>query len=126
MNFLKKFGAAVLKGLAIVSGVAPLVEQSLPSSIAAKMNVGISDLTQLAGIITTVESVGQSLSLPGPQKLTAAAPLVAQAVLQSTFMLNKTIADQAGFTKACGEIAGGIADLLNSLHDNSVQVQSKT
>lgn len=124
MSFLSKFGSVLVKGIQIALGIFPVVETAIPGTNQTAAVIQ-SDLTQLMQIITTVESVGQSLSLPGPSKLTAAAPLVAQAILQSSMMVGKTVNDQAMFTKGATEVAQGVVDILNSLHAN-VQTTSKT
>ena len=92
--------------------------------IASGIAVGVNDLTQIGSIIAQVEAMGQALSLPGTQKLTAAAPLVAQVVLNSELLIGRKITDEALFTKATQEIASGMADLLNSLKAD-VQTTSK-
>ncbi len=124
MNFLKKFGSAILKITQIVTGMGPIFAQAVPQA-SGTITVVTSELQQLAGVIGTVEAIGQTLSLPGTQKAQAAGPLVAQVILQSTFMAGKKIADEALFTKACTALGGDIADLLNSLHDSAVQTENK-
>ena len=124
MNFLKKFGAAILKVTQIVTGIGPIFSAAVPQASNA-ITVATSELQQLAGVIGTVEAIGQAVNLPGVQKAAAAGPLVAQVILQSTFMAGKRIADEALFTKACTAIGGDIADLLNSLQGNAVQTENK-
>lgn len=123
-TWLKKVGEIILKGVEIVSGIAPIVSASLPGS-AGTVQVVSQDLAQIATVIQEVEVMGQALKQPGPQKLTAAAPLVAQIVLQSSILAGRSIANEALFTQACSEIAGGVADLLNSLKAD-VPTVSKT
>ena len=113
MTFLKKLGQIILKGTQIILGFAPLVQQMIPGSAGL-----VSEFTQIAGIIAQVEVMGQALGIAGPDKLRAAAPAVAQIVLQSSVMLHREIADPVKFNTACATIAGGFADLLNSLKDN--------
>lgn len=124
MNFLKKFGLAMLKVTQIVTGLGPIVAAAVPQT-AGVVTAVTGDLQLLAGEIATVEAIGQALSIPGAQKATAAAPLIAQIVLQSTLMVGKHIADEALFTKACTALGGDIADLLNSLQGNAVQTENK-
>lgn len=124
MTFLKKFGAILLKFTEIFVGLAPMFEGSLPGQ-AGTIQVVSKDLTAIAQIVLNVETIGQALNQPGPQKLIAAAPLVAQVILQSSILANQSIANPELFQKGCGEIAGGMADILNSLKDD-VDTQSKT
>ena len=124
MTWLKKIGEIILKGVEIASGIAPMVSAALPGS-AGPVQVVSQDLAQIASIIQDVEVMGQALQQAGPQKLQAAAPLVAQVILQSSVLANHAIANPALFNQACTEIAGGMADLLNSLKAD-VQTISKT
>jgi len=115
-TFLKKLGQILLKGTQIAVGIMPVVQQSFPTSQPVQQ---VTDtLTAVAGVIAQVEVIGQALGQPGSQKLIAAAPLVAQVVLQSAFMAKHEIADPAKFNAACTTIAGGVADLMNSLKEN--------
>lgn len=115
MTFLKLLGSLILKGLAIVTEFAPAVQQLIPNS-AGVLSVVSKDLSEMYQVIANVEAVGQMQGLAGPDKAKAAAPLIAQIVLASAGMAGKQIADPALFDKACVEIAGGIADVLNSVH----------
>ena len=124
MTFLKKFGLAILKGIAIVSGVAPTISQQIPSSAGPIQTIS-KDLTQIAQIIASIEAVGAALGLPGTQKLTAAAPQVAQIILQSTLLVNHKIANSALFNQGCTKVADGMADILNSLDESGVKVEDK-
>ncbi len=124
MKFLTKFGQAFLKGIQIVTGFAPLAASVAPNEAGVIQTVS-QDLTQIAHIITQVVVIGQALSLPGPQKLTAAAPLIAQVLLQSSMLAGHKINDEALFTAGAKKIADGMADCLNSLHPD-VETQGKT
>ncbi len=124
MTFLSKLGAAILKFTQIVAGIAPVMEAAVPGQ-AQTIQVVSQDLAQIASIITTAEAMGQAIAAPGAQKLTMAAPMVSQIILQSTLLVGHSIEDPALFQKAVGEIAGGVADLLNSLKAN-VDTTSKT
>jgi len=121
MTFLSKLGAAILKFTQIVAGIAPVAEAAFPGQSVQIQTVS-NDLAQIAQIVTNVEAVGQALKLPGDQKLTGASPLVAQVILQSSMLVGHSIDDEALFQKACTEIAGGVADLLNSLKSNVATV----
>lgn len=125
MTLLAKIGGIIVKGLAILTGVAPIFQSAVPGA-SGTISTVTSDLTQISTIITEVEAMGQALAIKGPDKLKAAAPLVAQVILQSSLLVNHKIANQALFTQACTEIAGGMADLLNSLDSGNVSSQSKT
>jgi len=123
MSFLKKLGAAVLKGTAIVAGFAPMFVTSDQS--AAVVNTVSADLAQISLVISEIEAVGQALNLKGPDKLIAAAPQVAQVILQSAMMAGKKIENEALFAAGSKKIADGMADVLNSLHESGVETVSK-
>src|SRR5229473_448728 len=115
MNLLAKIGGIILKATEILTGFGSVVSQSIPSSSGVITTVS-KDLTEIATVITQVEAVGQSLAIAGPDKLKAAAPLVAQVILSSAMIVNHSIADSAKFQGGCTKIADGMADILNSLH----------
>jgi hypothetical protein len=117
MSFLKRLGSIIVKGAAIAAGFGPMISATVPG--AAGVVTKVTDtLQQLVGIIVNVEAVGQVLGTPGPDKLKAATPLVAQIILQSDFMVGKKIKNQELFQKAAAQFAGGAADFLNSLEDD--------
>lgn len=117
--WFKKVIDVVLKGISIATGFMPLIQGVAPNNTAVQNTVATisDDLTKVAGIVTTVEAIGASLSLPGAQKLTAAAPLVAQVILQSEFVVGKKVKDEAKFKAGVASIASGMADVLSSLED---------
>ncbi len=122
MNFLAKLAAGIVKGLAIVSGLQPL----LPVQAQPVVGVVASELTLIAQVIAQVETFGQALGIPGPQKLIAAAPSVEQIILTSSLMVGKKIQDEAKFKQAVSGLASHMADLLSALHGDAVSTESKT
>lgn len=124
MTFLSKLGSAILKGIAIVSGIAPVISQNIPG-IAGPVQVLSQDLTQIADIITQVEAIGQAFGQAGPDKLKAAAPLVAQVLLKSSILANNKIANPDLFNQGATAIASGMADVLNSLDQGGVETENK-
>ncbi len=126
MKFLSKLGQAILKGVAIVSGIAPVISQ-IPGASGPVQTIS-QDLAQIAQIIAQVEVIGQKLGHRGPDKLSAAAPLVEQVLLQSSLLANRKIDKNRAdlFSQGSKKIADGIADVLNSLHEDEVQTESKT
>ncbi|HKQ52090.1 MAG TPA: hypothetical protein VJT74_06965 [Pyrinomonadaceae bacterium] len=126
MKFLSKLGQAILKGIAIVSGIAPMISQ-IPGVSGAVQTIS-QDLAQIAQIIAQVEVIGQKLGHGGPDKLAAAAPLVEQVILQSALLANRKIDKNRAdlFTQGSKKIADGMADVLNSLHEDEVKTEGKT
>lgn len=123
MTFLKKFGLEVLKIVQIVLGLAPVVSQAIPSAGGYVTTVK-DTLAKIADLVAIVESAFAAVSDPsaktGPQKLQAVTPLVAQAILESSLLAGHKIANATLFEQAAKEIAGGVADLLNSLDQSGV------
>lgn len=118
MTFLKKFGAALVKGLAVVAGFEPTVNGligGLAPQAAGIVAQAESELSQISSVVGNVEAIGQALALTGAQKLTAAAIPVEQIILSASFMTGKNIKDETKFKAAVSAIASGFADLLNSL-----------
>jgi hypothetical protein len=125
MSFLSKFGKFVLKGLSIVTGIAPIVSQAVPGS-AQTIQVVSQDLAQVADIVTKIEVIGQQLGKPGAEKLALAAPLVADVIIKSSLLANQKIDNPALFSQGSKKIADGMADILNSLNENGVKTTDKT
>lgn len=121
MSALSKIGSLILKGVSIISGIAPFVNPKASQAV----GVVSRDLEQIAGIIAQVEVVGQALSIKGPEKLKAAGPLVAQVILSSSLLVGHKIGDPSLFAEGSSDIANGIAKVLNSLKDNGIQEDSK-
>ena len=121
MNFLKALGQTILQGGKVLQNVLPI-----GAAVATVINPGLGlTISELGGIIASVESVGQTLAISGPDKLKAATPLIAQAILQSPFMSSHRIADLALFNQAAQEFAQATVDLLNALDSAGLQTTSK-
>lgn len=119
MTFLKKLGGYIAQGAKIVGLIQPTVATMFPGA-ADKIDVVSRDLAQIGDIIVTVEAIGQTAGMPGPDKLKAAGPLVAQVILKSAVVGNKKVANSALFQQGAAKVADGMADVLNSLHEDSV------
>lgn len=139
MTFLSKLGsilATVGKAVAVAAGLEPLIAPFLGSKGSEEATVVVSDLGQIASVVTTAEAMLQSPAT-GAQKLAAATPLVMQ-ILQTTEMFSgKKLADtvttkntdgttttmsgQALFNQGAQLITSGMADLLNALHPDEVK-----
>ena len=114
MKFLTKLGQILLKATTIITGIAPFI----PSNQVGLYTTISKDLSEIANIVVQAEVFGQSLNLPGAQKLQAASPAVAQIILQSAILANHKIANEDLFKQGVTKITDGMADVLNSLHDN--------
>lgn len=121
MSLLKKIGTVILKATELITGFGPL----LPPQYQHAEQVLVSDLKSIESVIVNVEAFGQVLGIKGPDKLKAAAPLVAQMVLQSSLVAGRKISDPALFQQGASKLADGMADILNSLKDD-IDTTSKT
>lgn len=119
MAFLKKLGVVLGRATQILTGVAPFFPQYNKETA-----IAMNSLNQIAGIVVTVEAVGQALNLPGADKLKGATPLIAQLILQSDLMVGKKIDNHALFMQGCMKLGDGMADILNSM-DDKVDTEDK-
>lgn len=122
MTFLKKLGSVLSKGIAVATGIWPLVQGFFGSGtkVQTTVPVVINDLTQIAGIVIQVEAI---ITAPGSgvDKLRAAAPLVANVVRTSELISGKKIANDTLFIQGCTKLTDGVADILNSLNSDAAQ-----
>jgi hypothetical protein len=126
MTFLKKLGSFLAQGIALATGVWPLVAPLFGSNAKAQ-NTGttiINDLTSIGGIVVQAEALIQS-SGSGPAKLAAAAPLVANIVKTSELVAGHSIANETLFIQGCTDLTSAVAEILNSLSSNGVQSAGK-
>lgn len=119
MKFLTKLGQIIAKVTSVATGIAPLFPQY--DKVTGKV---VDTLNAVAAIVMNVEIFGQVLNTPGPDKLKAATPAVAQIILQSDMMAGKKINDQVLFKQGVEKVTAGIADILNSIKDDEVKEES--
>lgn len=119
MTFLKKLGSIIQLVSGLFLGFAPTLTKALPGTTGEVTTIS-KDLTDIGNVVVEVEAFGQLQGLSGADKAKAAGPLVAQIILNSSLVAGKKIANPVLFQQANVEIAGGVADLLNSLHEDSV------
>jgi hypothetical protein len=114
-SFLKKLGKGILTGAGYVAGFAPMIKQYTPDNVDRKIDLVVDTSTKISDIVKVSEVMGQALQVPGPDKLKAAAPLVAQILLQSDAFKSHKIKDPVLFQQAAVKIADGFADAWNSV-----------
>ncbi len=122
MTFLQKLGSFLAKGAQIAAeaaGIAPLVAPFFGSA-APKVVTAANDLTQMGQVIVQAEALMQGPG-SGASKLSAATPLVQSIVQTSQLVDGKKIANPTLFTQGCSKITSGVADVLNSLHEDAVK-----
>ena len=113
MKWLTKIGNILVKGIQIANGVSPFLSGK-SGEIAGKVT---SELEQISDVIIQAELFGQILGTPGPDKLKASAPAVAQILLKSAIVAKHKITDEALFMRGATKIADGMADVMNSLKE---------
>lgn len=122
MTFLKKLGQYLAQGIAIFTGVWPLVSGLFGSNAKAQSTVPviINDLTSIGQIVVQTEALIQAPG-SGASKLAAAAPLVVNIVKTSELISGHKIKDETLFLQGCTDLTSAIAEILNSLDSGSVQ-----
>lgn len=123
VTFLKKLGQIALAIGKVVPIAGPILSAIIPGTaddaIIARASQEVDRFTK---IIVDVEMMGAALSLAGPDKLTAATPLIAQLILQSSTVAGRDISDPALFKSGCAQIASGFVAVLNSLQSDDIAV----
>ena len=117
MSFLKKLGQIAQVAVKLTPYgqlIAPLLPAGAQGSVAHVLDT----ISGVAAVVMQAEMMGQALSLPGADKLKAATPAVAQMILQSSMIAGKKIHDEALFKLGAEKVASGVADILNSLHED--------
>ncbi len=125
VSFLSKLGGYIVKGAAALAGFAPLLETVAPKDAGVIQTVS-ADLSAMANIVVQVEAGAQAIqaaggTITGAQKLQMAAALVQPILIQSNLIAGRKIADPALLQKAASEIAQGIVDALQSVHEDQAQ-----
>jgi hypothetical protein len=117
MTFLKKAGTLLVNGVSVIELGYPILGKLVPAKEQPIVSTVVNDLEQLAGSVTTVETMANAIpsGLTGEQKFAAVLPGVARVVAQSSVMAGKKIADNALFQKAVNGYAQATVDMLNSL-----------
>jgi len=126
MTFLKKLGSALAQGIALATGMWPLVSKFFGAGTAASQtaNTVVNDLTAIGQVVVQAEAMFQG-SGTGASKLAAATPLVANIIKTSELVAGHKISNEAAFTAACQAITSDVANLLNSLDSSTVQTSGK-
>jgi len=118
-KFLAKAGAIAANIAGIAAGIGPIIQPFLGAKGGAIEGKVVNDLTQIAGVVTTAEAILQQPG-SGAAKLAAATPLVMSILQTSEAISGKKVANEALFQQGASKITSGMADVLNSLHPDSV------
>lgn len=118
MTFLSKLGKIIATVTGLFLGFAPVIQKTYPGT-GGVIDTVSKDLAEVGTVVANIEAIGQLKGLSGADKAKAAGPLVAQIVLNSSLVAGKKIANPDLFQQGCQNISGGVADVLNSLHEDS-------
>ena len=126
MTFLAKLGLYLAKGIAVLSGLTPLISPLFGSKAQQASNVAstiVNDLTAVGQVVVSAEALLGAGT--GPAKLAAAAPLVANVVKTSELVSGHKIANEMLFIQGCTDLTNAVAEILNSLDSGAVQSQGQ-
>lgn len=124
MGFLKKLGGVLAKGIGYVTGFGPLVASSIPGDKDDAIIGKVTDsLNEVAGIVVTVQAVGETLGTDGPEKLKAATPLIANIVVRSALVAGRPIENQALFLEGCTDLTNAVYKILESQKADEVKTK---
>jgi hypothetical protein len=118
---------ALAQGVAMFSGIWPLVAPLFGSKAQQASNVAtsvVNDLTQIAQIVTSVEAVIQTPG-SGAVKLAAATPLVLNILKTSEAFSGHKIADEQKAIDGATQIVNGVVAFMNALAPDGVQTAGK-
>ena len=120
MKLLSKIASITVKALATWTGFEPLIRGFLPPNAQGKIEPIVDTILEVRDVIITVEEIAalSSLDIKGTEKLRIAGPLVGKVVLRSALVANRKVKDEQLFIQGTTKVAGGMADILNSLDDN--------
>jgi len=125
MTFLAKLGSFLARGIAVLTGLEPLIAPLFGSKAGAAATVVgkvANDLTAVGQIVVTAEALFQGPGT-GAEKLAKAAPLVTNIVRTSELVSGHEISNESLFIQGCTNITSGVAQVLNSLKPDNVKSQ---
>jgi hypothetical protein len=126
MTFLAKLGSFLAQGIAIATGIWPLVSGLFGSNTKVQQagTTAINDLTSVGQVVVQVEALLQGPG-KGSVKLQAAAPLVANIVKTSELVSGHKIANETLFIQGCTDLTSAVAEILNALDSGGIQSAGK-
>lgn len=124
MTWLKKIGQVLAAGIAVATGLGPVLAQFFGAKGQTDASNVVNDLTQIGQVVISAEALIQTPG-SGATKLQAATPLVANVVKTSELLAGKEIANETLFIQGCTEITAAVADILNSLKPSGVSTQGQ-
>lgn len=127
MTFLSKLGSFLARGIAILTGLEPLILPLFGSKAQAASTVAVSvtnDLVAVGQIVVSAEAMMQTPG-SGASKLAAAAPLVTNIIKTSELVSGHKIANEALFVQGCTNLTSAVAQILNALSPDGVNSQGQ-
>lgn len=118
MTFLSKLGKFLAEGVAVLTGLGPLITPYLGAKASAVVTTTTNDLTAVGSVVVQAEALLGAGT--GPAKLAAAAPLVANIVKTSELVSGHSIANETLFIQGCTDLTNAVAEILNSLSTSGV------
>jgi hypothetical protein len=126
MTFLAKLGSFLARGIALLTGLTPLISPLFGSRGQAAAGVAttvVNDLTAVGQVVVSAEALLGAGT--GPAKLAAAAPLIANIVKTSELVSGHQIANEALFIQGCTDLTHAVAEILNSLSPDQLKSQGQ-
>jgi hypothetical protein len=123
MSFLAKLGTALARGIAILTGLEPLIAPLFGSKANAAAGAVVkvaNDLNAVAQVVVTAEALIQTPG-SGAAKLAAAAPLVVNIIKTSEIVSGHKIANEQLFLQGCTDLTSAMAEILNALDGGTVK-----
>lgn len=128
MTFLKKLGQVLVQGIAVITGLEPLISQwfgAKGQTVTTVATTVVNDLTQIAQVVTNIEAVIQTPGA-GAQKLAAATPLVLNILKTSQAFSGHTIANEPQAEAAAGDMVNAVVRFMNALKPDSIKTTGNT
>jgi hypothetical protein len=114
ITFLKKLGLAIVQGIAVASGIGPIVAPLFGAKGGVVVSTVTNDLTVIGQLVAMIEAALQGAK-SGAEKLAAVVPLVANVVRTSELVGGRHVADENLFIQGIQKMVNGVVDVLNSL-----------
>ncbi len=127
MTFLSKLGSFLAKGIAILTGLEPLILPLFGShaqQASGMVGTLTNDLVAVGQVVVSTEALIQT-SGSGATKLAAAAPLVTNIIKTSQLVSGHKIANEALFVQGCTDLTSAVAEILNALSPDGVNSQGQ-
>ena len=126
MKLLTKIAQIAGKVTATFLGLEDVIRGFVPDEHDGKLKPIKDTMLEVRDAIIAVELMATGIAggATGPDKLRMAGPLVRDVILKSALVGNKDIEDKALFSKGVEGIASGMADVLNSLKDNTIDEEN--